>query len=360
MKTLYINGRYLSQPLTGVQRYARDLVSAWDDDLEADRIDRSQYSIQVISPKKILEDPAYKNVQVITSRFSSKLWDQCELPLRTAGSLLFSPYAAAPAVKRRQIVTIHDAGVLATPQQYSRTFRIYYAAVYKLLGMGCRRILTVSDFSRSELHHYFGIPFEKMTVIPPGCDHLLHLTPQSDILRRFDLQPGNFVLGVSSRSPIKNFQGIIKAWRLLRRSGMKLAIAGMTNSRVFQDSGTESTDGVTWLGYVSDNELRSLYENAALFVYPSFYEGFGYPPLEAMSCGCPVVVAQASALPESCGDAAAYCDPSSSADIARCIRSVLDDPQMAAELRVKGMSRARQFTMRRTASLIWAELEAWL
>jgi glycosyltransferase involved in cell wall biosynthesis len=360
MNILYINGRYLSQPTTGVQRYARDIVSAWDDDLEANRIERSRFSIQVVSPKKVLEAPNYKHIGVVRSRFSGKLWDQCELPLRTAGSLLFSPYAAAPAMKRRQVVTIHDAGVLATPQQYSRAFRTYYAVVYRSLGMSCRRILTVSDFSRSELHRHFAIPLEKMLVIPPGCDHLLNVAPVTDVLSRFDLNPGNYVLGVSSRSPIKNFQGLIQAWSLLRRSGMKLAIAGMTNKRVFKHSGPDPLNNVSWLGYVSDNELRALYENAALFVYPSFYEGFGYPPLEAMSCGCPVVVARASALPESCGDAAVYCDPSSPDDIARCIGSVLDDPQLAAELREKGRLRAAQFTIRKTASLLWAELEMWL
>jgi glycosyltransferase involved in cell wall biosynthesis len=141
---------------------------------------------------------------------------------------------------------------------------------------------------------------------------------------------------------------------------MKLAIAGMANARVFKQSGTDAIDGVTWLGYVTDGELRALYESAALFVYPSFYEGFGYPPLEAMSCGCPVVVARASALPESCGDAAVYCDPSSPDDIARCIASVLDDPELAEELRAKGRLRAANFTMRKTASMLWTELVNWL
>jgi glycosyltransferase involved in cell wall biosynthesis len=357
MKTLYVNGRYLSQPITGVQRYARDVVEAWDDDLEEGRIDRSEYSIQLVSPKRILEPPAYKRVCVVGSRFSGKLWEQGELPLRTAGSLLFSPYAVAPALKRRQVVTIHDAGVLATPQQYSRAFRTYYAAVYRSLGMVCQRILTVSNFSRDELHKYFSIPFEKLRVVHPGCDHLLKLQADHQILRKFALEPGTFILGVSSRSPIKNFNGLIQAWAAHGRPGVKLAIAGKMNSRVFRQN-IENHEGVIWLGYVSDGELRSLYENAALFAYPSFYEGFGYPPLEAMSCGCPVVVAESSALPESCGDAAVYCDPTRVEDIARAIHLILDNKGFANELREKGKTHASRFTMKASASRIWEEISS--
>lgn len=358
MKTLYINGRYLSQPTTGVQRYARDLVSTWDDDLETNRIDRSRFSIQVISPKKVLEAPAYKQVRLVGSRFSGKLWDQFELPLRTAGSLLFSPYAAAPAIKRKHVVTIHDAGVSATPLQYSRSFRTYYSLVYKIIGLRCIKVFTVSQFSKHELHRYFSIPVGKMSVIHPGCDHLLKTPPDSGVLRKFNLRPGSFVLGVSSLSPIKNFDGLIRSWNLLKRSDMKLAIAGMANSRVFQKRALEHEGDVAWLGYVSDEELRALFEAASLFVYPSFYEGFGYPPLEAMSCGCPVIVARSSALPESCGDAAVYCDPSDAENIARNIRSVLDSPRLSEELRQKGLRHAAQFTMRRTASTLWNELQA--
>ncbi len=359
MKTLYINGKFLSQPVTGVQRYARDVVSAWDDDLEEGKIDRSRFSIQVVAPRTSAKPPDYRHVQVIRSRFDGKLWEQGELTLRTMGAWLFSPYAAAPLAKRRHLVTIHDAGVVATPGQYSRSFRLYYSLVFRTLGKRCPRIFTVSRFSREELHRYFSIPLEKLAVVPPGCDHLQSVEPNRGILQRFDLAPGKFILGVSSQSPIKNFRGLAEAWRLLGRGHMKLAIAGKANARIFQQTQSTSDAGVTWLGYVSDAELRALYENAALFAYPSFYEGFGYPPLEAMSCGCPVVVARSSALPETCGDAAVYCDPSSPEDIAGAIARVLDDPRFAETLREKGRRHAAQFTIRGTASRLWAEICAY-
>ncbi len=114
------------------------------------------------------------------------------------------------------------------------------------------------------------------------------------------------------------------------------------------------------MGYVSDGELRTLYENASAFVYPSFYEGFGIPPLEAMTCGCPVVVARSSALPESCGDAALYCDPSNPEDIAEKVGSLLDNPTLVEQMRSLGRLRAAQFTNQAAASQLWSEIQKYL
>jgi glycosyltransferase involved in cell wall biosynthesis len=105
-------------------------------------------------------------------------------------------------------------------------------------------------------------------------------------------------------------------------------------------------------GYVTDPELRALYENAACFVYPSLYEGFGLPPLEAMSCGCPTLVARAASLPEVCGDAALYCDPRDPASIAQQIRCLVDDTSRRADLRARGLARAREFSWDRSAGTL--------
>lgn len=360
MKILYVNGKFLSQPVTGVQRYAHDVVSAWDDALGEGRIDSSRFAIRVVPPRGILKCPPYRHISIVRSAVSGKLWEQCELPLRTLGALMFSPYAAAPLAKRRHIVTIHDAGVLATPQQYSFVFRAYYAAAYKWMSRNSLKILTVSQFSKEEIKRYCAIPSEKIVVVHPGCDHLLKVPANDEVLKRFGLESGRFVLGVSSRSPIKNFEGLAQAWRLLGRRELKLAIAGRTNGRVFRNSDQNSDSAINWLGYVSDGELRALYEAAAVFVYPSFYEGFGYPPLEAMSCGCPVLVSKCSALPESSGDAAVYCDPSSPEDIADKIASIVGDSSYSRMLREKGKQHAAQFTIRATASRLWDEIESLL
>jgi glycosyltransferase involved in cell wall biosynthesis len=126
-------------------------------------------------------------------------------------------------------------------------------------------------------------------------------------------------------------------------------LAGGTARHVFGDRRVSTVHPrVRDLGYVTDGQLRALYENAACLVQPSLYEGFGLPPLEAMACGCPVVASRAASLPEVCGDAAIYCDPHDPRDIARCIQEVLE-PTLSKDLRARGARRAKQFTWRGAA-----------
>jgi glycosyltransferase involved in cell wall biosynthesis len=361
VRTLSINGKYLAQRTTGVQRYAAELVRAWDDGLRDGWIDRTQYTIRVYAPKDIIRTPSYSYVEVVPCTTAGRVWEQIELPWRARRTLLYSPYAAAPVAAVRHAVTIHDAGVAATPQQYSIGFRTCYQIVFRILVKRCVPIVTVSEFSRSELEHYFSVAPGKILVIPPGCDYLRNVAPDPTVLSKFGLVKGQYVLGVSSRSVIKNFEGLQRAWMRLARHDMRLAIAGGSNAQLF-GRGSETVTGsqAVLLGYVSDSELRALYENAALFAYPSYYEGFGLPPVEAMTCGCPVLVARSSSLPEVCGDAAIYCDPGSVTDIADKMSSVLDDPQLAADLREKGTSRSAQFSTQKTASLLWNAIVGYL
>ena len=268
MKTLHINGKYLSQAVTGVQRYAKGVIETWDQLLEDGEIDPSAYRLRLIASKTPRPLPRFRHIELVQCNLSSRAWEQVELPLRSTGGVLFSPYGAAPLWKGRHLVTIHDAGAAATPQQYSLQFRKYYSFAYRQLGRSCETMFTVSEFSRTELHRCFGVPLQKISVIPPGCDHLTQIPADFKVLDRAGLSPGKFVLGVSSQSPIKNFEGLVKAWKHLGRGDLRLAIAGKENSRVFQGSGIANDPAVVRLGYVTDGELRALYENAAVFVYP--------------------------------------------------------------------------------------------
>ena len=354
MKVLYVNGKFLAQPITGVQRFAMEVVKAWDNALESGYIDRTRYRIRILAPRTHLSLPQYRHLEIVGSRLSGKIWEQLYLPYRTAGQLLFSPYATAPIFKRRHIVTIHDAGVAATPGQYSFAFRTYNKLVYWALGIAAEKVITVSEFSKNELHRYFAIPLEKMQVARQGYEQILSVQPDSGILTKNGLRSKEFVLAVSSRSPIKNFDTLAAAWKLMKRPDMKLAVAGGYNRRIFgKEVEHNYGDGVTFLGYVSDAELRCLYENAACFVYPSSYEGFGLPPLEAMACGCPVIVSDTSALPETCGYGALYCNPLDVQDIALKIATLLDDPELSMELRAKGKQRIQEFSYRSCAEAIW-------
>jgi glycosyltransferase involved in cell wall biosynthesis len=156
------------------------------------------------------------------------------------------------------------------------------------------------------------------------------------------------VLAVGSLTPNKNFGGVVRAASMLTDLGYKVVAAGGVNARVF--NGVDLTgDDLVLAGYVTDSELRALYESATCFVFPSFYEGFGLPPLEAMHCGCPVVVSDRASLPEVCGDAAVYCDPDDPADMAKQLRLVLTSAALRRELSEAGKKRARQFGWQRSA-----------
>jgi glycosyltransferase involved in cell wall biosynthesis len=207
-------------------------------------------------------------------------------------------------------------------------------------------IITVSAFSREQLEKYAAAPMSRTEVIPPGAEHIVRLDADRSVLDRYALGERPFVLAVSSLNPNKNFKLIIDALPYLPDllEGVDFVVAGGTSPRIFRNGSAGFGPNIKYLGYVTDRELKALYQAATAFVFPSLYEGFGLPPLEAMSCGCPVVVARAASLPWVCGDAALYCDPHDPEDLAQKIRMVIGDQKLQADLRAKGLARARDFS----------------
>jgi glycosyltransferase involved in cell wall biosynthesis len=217
-----------------------------------------------------------------------------------------------------------------------------------LLGSRAVRIATPSQFSRSELVNRAGVPAEKIDVLPLGSEHILQAPADPAVLQRVRVEPGRYLLAVGSRGPHKNLDRLTAAVSRLGADALPLVLAGGVNARVFRDTGPAPSGMYRDAGYVSDGELRALYEQAACFVFPSMYEGFGIPPLEAMVCGCPTIAANAGSLPEVCGEAVLYFDPNSTDDIARTIRSA-QEPARREELRQRGRDRAASFTWERAS-----------
>ena len=341
-----INGRFLTQETTGVQRYAIELVKALDRLVgEADSA-VEPYTFELISPRgKLQQDLGLENIPVRqVGRLGGHLWEQLELPRHVRGRILLSLCNAAPLAKRNQIVTVHDAAVFANPQNFSFRFRAWYKLLLVGLGRMAARVATVSSFSKKELVHYCKIPEAKLRVTLEGGEHVLSMPADETILRQQALEQKSFVLAVSSLSPNKNFQAVVRASELLDDVGFDVVVAGGTNPRIFSRSGQSLPSSVKHVGYVSDGELRALYEHAACFVYPSFYEGFGLPPLEAMTCGCPTIASETASMPEVCGDAVLYCNPNDPSGIARKIRQLMGDGRLRENLRAKGLQRARRFS----------------
>ena len=355
MTPIFVNGRFLTQQTTGVQRFAREIVKALDALLVAEG-NRVRRRIVLLMPTGAA---APAGLHMIESRTVGVLrghpWEQLELPRHTRGGVCLNLCNTAPLAGRSTVVAIHDAGVFAVPAAYSRPFRLWYRLLHPQLGRRAVRILTLSEFSRAELGRHVGIAPDRITIIPAGGEHILAEPADSRILQRLGLK-GRYVLAVSSRSPHKNFAGIQAAMKLIRHRDITLVFAGGANPRIFR-SGEELSDDSCMAGRVTDPELRALYESAECFVYPSFYEGFGFPPLEAMTSGCPVVVSRAASLPEVCGEAAVYCDPNDPADIGRALDEVLESAELRTELRRRGKERASQFTWSRSGTALLGLLD---
>jgi glycosyltransferase involved in cell wall biosynthesis len=357
VKQVCINGRFLTQAITGVQRYAWEIVRALDRRLTADPQLRGRYSFTLVTPRRCPQNLVLQHIPVVPcGKLSGHAWEQLELPAYAGGRLTLNLCNTAP-IRAPGLVTIYDASVYVIPQAYSAAFRLWYRVLFRVLGQRARTILTVSEFSRGELARRARIPMEKTRVIPGGTEHILRTPADCSIFARVPVEPGRYILAVGSRSPHKNLGAVVRAVSLLGSSGPPLVAAGGSNSRVFQQASMAVDGSFYSAGYVTDPELRALYQHAACFVFPSLYEGFGLPPLEAMSCGCPTVVSRAASLPEVCGDAALYCDPLDPESIAQQMRRLLEDPSQRAEYRERGLERARGFTWDRSAGAVLSALE---
>lgn len=306
MKKIYINGRFLTQNITGVQRYAIEIVKALDKYLNDNKLN-DKYKFEIVCPKNIKQKLILKNIKIKQiGKLKGHLWEQIELPFYVKDKFLFNFCNCAPLIKKNQIVTIHDVAVCDVPYAYSRFFRTWYKFMYRILTSRLKKIFTVSEFSKKRLHEYFNIPLERIEVTYNGIDHMKNIKPDESIFSKFGIEKNNYVLAVSSLNPSKNFKLILETAK--NSPEINFVIAGGTNSTVFKEQGLEITSSVKFIGYVNDEELVALYKYASCFVYPSIYEGFGIPPLEAMYFNCPVIVSDIAVFHEIIKNHALYCN----------------------------------------------------
>lgn len=313
MKKIYINGRFLTQNITGVQRYAIEIVKALDKYLSDNNLN-NKYKFEIVCPKNIKQKLILKNIKIKQiGILKGHLWEQIELPLYVKNRFLFNFCNCAPLIKKNQIVTIHDVAVCAVPYAYSKKFRIWYKFMYRILTSRLKKIFTVSEFSKKELNKYFNISLGKIEVTYNGIDHMKNVQPNENIFSKFSIEKNNYVLAVSSLNPSKNFKLILETAKISPE--INFVIAGGTNFTVFKEQGFEITPNVKFIGYVNDEELVALYKYASCFVYPSIYEGFGIPPLEAMYMRTPVIVSNIEVIREICKNNGIYIDPLNKFDL---------------------------------------------
>lgn len=264
-ENVVINTRTLWAPTTGVQRYTRELLNYFGNRCHA------------IGPKRLLPGN------------TGHLWEQLILPWRLKGRLLWSPANTGPLSVANQVVTIHDAATLDHPEWFAQSFACGYRLLLPRLIKIVRLIITDSEFSRQQLLAHSQVPAEKIIAIPLGVSNHFSPAAPDDLERvrcRYHLERP-YLLALGSLEPRKNLNRLLTAWTQLRDryTDIELLIVGGTG-KIFRDPCYGPIPhGVRFLGYVEDQDLPALFSGAMIFVYPSIYEGFGLPPLEAMACG---------------------------------------------------------------------------
>ena len=285
--------------------------------------------------------------------------EQVKIPLalrREHVTLFHAPhYVLPPLVPCRSVVTIHDCIHLVFPQYLAKRFAWPYARTsIELAARRATRVLTVSESSKKDILRFVDIDADKIDVIYNAYDDRFAVEPrEEDVVRvreRYQLHD-EFVLYAGNVKPHKNLERLIEAFDRVRRRGLahlKLVLIGDDISRYASLRRAvhrhQLHKYVRFLGYLPEETLAVMYRLAAVFVFPSLYEGFGLPPLEAMASGTPVVTSNVSSLPEVAGDAAMLVDPYDPDAIADAIARVLTDERLRRELRTKGLARARQFS----------------
>lgn len=353
MRELLINGRFLTQRCTGVHRYAFDLCSALHD---------AGVPFTVLAPRRIRPDYHCSfNVKHI-GYFSSHLWEQVELPLyvclHRANAILLNFTGLGSILYKHTICTIHDIAFLKNPKWFSKPYYLTYKFLTPKIARRALSVITVSQFSKSEIVRYLHLSPNKISVIPCAVPSTL-LQQRQTAVSKTDTP---LLLAVSSIDPRKNFERLIKAFqRLPSHINCQLCIVGTTNN-VFNPISTDANASyprITFKGYLNDADLATLYNRATAFVYPSLYEGFGLPPLEAMHFGCPALVSDIAPAHEICGDAVLYCNPLNTADIAAKMAHILNDETLRDALKIKGQERAKHFSWTKSAQQLIALLEQY-
>jgi glycosyltransferase involved in cell wall biosynthesis len=305
---------------------------------------------------------------IVENARAYSMWEQVALPIdlrRESADLFHAPhYVLPPLTPCRSVVTIHDCIHLRFPQYLpSRLGYAYARAQMWSATHRASRVITVSEASKRDILRYFRVPESRIDVIYNAIDDRFWQQPDAEeiarVRERYRLDQ-QFVLYAGNIKPHKNLERLIEAFHLLRQQAamkdVQLLIIGDEISKYATLRRAvhrhKLHKHVRFFGFVSDQTLAALFRLAALFVFPSLYEGFGLPPLEAMASGTPVITSNVSSLPEVVGDAALLIDPYEPEAIAEAMQRVLEDPALAADLSRRGLARAREFSWERSIARV--------
>jgi glycosyltransferase involved in cell wall biosynthesis len=354
LKTISINGRFLAQPLTGVQRFARELTQALDTKIASGDVPDNLRGVawRLIAPDEAQTDITLQAIRLERAGSGhGHLWEQTTLAAKTWRDLLVGFGGSGPLLHPDQFTVIHDATIFRHPESFSRSYRLFHALLGRVLTRTAR-IATVSHFSRQELSSIFRVPADGIAVIYNATDHFAGLAPDECILERLKLSGRDFFLLVGTLKPNKNIDFAIRAFEALNAPGQKLVVVGGIHANVFKGGDYGSRGNLIFPGRLSDAEIAALERHATAFIFPSLYEGFGIPPLEAMSQGCPVLASDIPPVREACGDGALYFDPTQSGTLEHAMKAMLVDPGPRERLVADGFANAARFSWLKSADAL--------
>ena len=345
---------------TGTERYARELIRAL---LAAGSRHTFTLYFRGAPPAGAFPGafPAPKQRVIPFPRLWTHIRLSLELLARPRPDVLFVPAHVLPLVHPLpSVVTVHDLGYRYFPGAHPLGQRLYLDWSTRFSARAATRVIADSLATRGDLARFYGIPPEKVTVVYPGRDESLAPADPAAVRARCNL-PEDYLLHVGTLQPRKNLIRLIQAVEALRPRwpALSLVLAGRRGwlAEPILALARQHADFVRLLDYVPEADLAGLYSGARAFVFPSLYEGFGFPVLEAMAGGTPVICANTSSLPEVAGEAALLVDPASTADLAGAIERVLAEPVLRAELSAKGRLQAQRFSWQRAAAETLAVLE---
>lgn len=359
---------------TGTEHYSASLLKALSELPEA-QISNVVLFVNLASASEARERLGFELPQKWQVRAIPfpRLWTHARLSLematRSPGALFVPSHVVPIRHPGRTTVTVHDLGYLHYPQAHTRLSRLYLRLSTLFSARAARRVIAISEATKRDLMSHHRIPPRKIRVIYHGRDPIF--TPVRDqkkieeAIEKYGIsQP--YCIHVGTLQPRKNLGLLVEAWAALRETGQvvpRLLLAGKRGwlyeelLRAVAEKGL--TEIVRFADYVERDDLPALYSGAVAMLFPSLYEGFGLPPLEAMSCGTPVIASTASSLPEVVGDAGILLDPHDAGAWASALQQLIANDKLREELSRKGLDRAAEFTWERSARQTWGTIARW-
>ncbi|WP_159518132.1 glycosyltransferase family 4 protein [Sunxiuqinia indica] len=337
---IYINGKFLTQQITGVQKFALQITKHLiqiDDD------------IRILVPLNCAISNTEKVILSHIVRIGSGTplrWEQITIPtfLKSKGNpILLNFSGLGPVFYKNKITTIHDLSFWEHPEWFSKKYYLFYRILIPFTAKNSRFILTVSNYSKEIITKKLKIDPSIIEVIynavePCRCDLVKN--------KRY-----KHILAVGSLDPRKNLKRLINAFILWNNKDYRLIVVGGKQNS-FSKLDLPTNNNVVFTGYVADETLHKYYSESEIFVYPSLYEGFGIPPLEAMAHGLPVIASNVTSLPEACGKAAEYIDPNSVKSIIHALDKVSSNTKLRDEMIRKGYENIQRFSWKKSAQKI--------